>query len=146
MASLSHGFTLRFLAHPIIGPSELAVAHLESESACPASGRRAAQPVGDPQEQLPDRDARIAEQAMAQLPVAQQGVGRFGPGAESRAAEQLPQFLRQSPHAQQLRPGEVHHQRRRGNVAKGAQRGGVGIGLPDGIEVAQCSGRSALRP
>ena len=81
----------------------------------------AAQPVGGPLDQLPRPDARVAEQPMHELAVAQQSVGRLAALEGHAHAEPLGELLRQSPHAQQFRPGDVDHPPRAGDVGEGAQ-------------------------
>ncbi len=107
-------------------------------------------PIGDPGCHLFVRDSRLAEKLERFLRVAEQGVGSFRAFKLNGFAEVFGEVLSDSAHAEELRAGDVDDKWRRGGLKQTLQAHVVGVGLPDGVEIAHgkrdwCAGMNALR-
>src|SRR5262245_7883038 len=102
-----------------------------------AEARHAAcDPVRGPIDELAERHARVTEEPRRLGGIDEPGVGRFDAGEDRRFAQALPEGLRQGADAHRLRPADVERARGHGAMAERAQHHGIGIALPDHVDVA----------
>src|SRR5262249_59203448 len=102
-----------------------------------AEARQAAcDPVRGPIAELAERHARIAEQARRLGGIDEPSLGGFDAGEDRRFTQALPKGLRQGADADRLRPADVERARGHGAMAERAQHHGVGVALPDHVDVA----------
>src|SRR4051794_28009933 len=117
--------------------TELKLAVTDLEMRWLVQGAAAAlQPGSDPADHLRRGDARITKQALAELGVAEEGVIRLNAGDHGRFTEELAKRLGDAANAEDFGTGKVQHPRRAGQVGKSGQAHGVGVPLPQGVEMA----------
>src|SRR5437867_1000431 len=104
----------------------LSVAHLEvgrlAEVFAPAF-----HPVHHPLNQLSGADPRRTKQLVGSPGVAQASRVQFSSAKVRPLSQQTAHRFRHFADAEQLRPGEVHDERRRGHLLKAKQRHGVAV-------------------
>src|SRR5260221_6173282 len=102
-----------------------------------AEARHAARtPVGGPIDEPAERYARITEQARGLGGIDEPSLGGFDAGEDRRFAQALPKGLRQGADAHRLRPADVERARRYGAMTERAQHHGIGVALPNQVDVA----------
>src|SRR5204863_5620687 len=93
-------------------------------------------PIRDPVEHFFERDARRTEMLTRLLRIAEKRVRRFGAFELDGLLEASGKFLGHFADAQEFRAGDVDYERRRGGERERLQAHGVGVALPDGVEIA----------
>src|SRR6478609_3152966 len=97
----------------------------------------AADPVRGPIDQGQQRYAWITEQPRRLGGVDQPAFGGFDAGENRRLAEAMPERFCQPAHAHRLRAADIERARRHGAMAQRTQHHGIGIALPDHVDVAR---------
>src|SRR3954471_3838176 len=116
--------------------SEVAIARIVvsvlAEARQPAGGA-----VRGPIDQGQQRHARITEQSRRLGGVDQPALGGFDAGENRWLAQALPERFSKPAHAHGLRAADIERARRHGAMTQRAQHNGIGIALPDDVDMAR---------
>src|SRR6266404_981914 len=107
-------------------------------------------PVRNPIEHLREWNAWRAEEVARLLRITQERIRSFHPFELNGLPKTIGEFLRDFAHAQEFLTGDVDDERRRRSVGERLQAHGVGVALPNSVEIAhgkrdRFPGEDALR-
>src|SRR5262245_48818905 len=92
-------------------------------------------PFRRPANQLLNAHARVTEEAVAELAIVEERVGRLGADEIRLLANDRAELLAHAADAQKLRARDVQNERRRRNMVERLDRHGIRVGLPDDVDI-----------